>query len=106
MPEKARQTEQANFCFVARMKTATNETEWRRIGGAQRTYPASRSTYYNWIVNRQVRSKRINGARYIDMESLRRLFESAPEKPPAAVRREMTKRAFASAEKRAAKNGA
>jgi hypothetical protein len=80
----------------------SNETEWRRIRGAQRTYPASRSTYYNWIVNRQVRSKRINGARYIDMESLRRLFESAPEKPPAAVRREMTKRAFASADKRAA----
>ena len=76
-----------------------DEIEWARIRGAQRRFPASRSTYYNWIQARQIRSRRINGARYIDMDSLRRLFENAPETTPKAVSREMTKRALASADK-------
>jgi hypothetical protein len=82
-----------------------NQLEWGRIPDAQRVVAASRSTYYNWMVTGRIRSRRINGARYIDMASLRALFAKAPEKPSAKVSREMTKRAFASADKRAAKNG-
>jgi hypothetical protein len=39
------------------------------------------------------------------MRSVEAFLNGCPEKPTAAVRRTMTKRAFASADKRAAKNG-
>jgi hypothetical protein len=79
-----------------------DELQWARIRDAQRFVPASRSTYYNWIEDGRIRARRINGAKYIDMESLRRLFAKAPEKPPKKVSREMQKRALASADARAA----
>lgn len=88
------------------MRTETiNELAWGRIRDAQRVVPASRSTYYNWIKSGLVHSRRIQGARYIDMDWLRRSFENAPAKAPAKVQREMKKRALASAKARAAKNG-
>jgi hypothetical protein len=92
------------------MQTQTiDELEWGRIRDAQRAYPASRSTYYNWIKTRRGFSRRIGGARYVCMSSLKELFESAPEKPEKAISREMKKRARASAKKRAelaaSKNG-
>jgi hypothetical protein len=78
------------------------DLEWGRICDAQRVIAASRSTYYNWLEVGLVRGRRIGGARYIDMDSVRQLAENAPSKPPKAVSRQMTKRAFASADKRAA----
>lgn len=92
------------------MKTETAELEWGRIRDAQRRYPASRSTYYNWIETHRGLSRRIGCARYIHMPTLESLFQTAPEKPTKAVSRQMTERARASAKKRAelaaAKNGA
>jgi len=86
-----------------RMKTTIAELAWARIRDAQSFVPASRSTFYNWLKSALVRSRRTNGARYIDMQSLRQFIESAPSKPSKAVSRRMTKRAFASADARAAR---
>jgi hypothetical protein len=87
------------------MPTNISDLTWARIADAQRFVPASRSTYYNWLESGAVRSRRINGARYIDMDSLRQFMESAPSKPSKAVSRQMTARAFKSADKRAAQKG-
>ncbi|MGC1324006.1 MAG: helix-turn-helix domain-containing protein, partial [Candidatus Udaeobacter sp.] len=72
----------------------TTKLGWGRIRDAQSYLPASRSTYYNWLESGAVRSRRINGARYIDMDSLRQFIEGAPSKPSKAVSRQMTARAF------------
>jgi hypothetical protein len=85
--------------------TSIEKLQWGRIRDAQCLVAASRSTYYHWIATGAIRARRINGARYIDMQSLKALFATAPERPSAKVSREMTKRAFASADARAARNG-
>ncbi|HEY2143360.1 MAG TPA: hypothetical protein VGH06_03315 [Candidatus Udaeobacter sp.] len=82
------------------MSTNIAELEWARIRDAQRAYPASRSQYYNWIEARMIRSRRIGGARFIEMQSLRELFDKASSKPPKKISRMMSERAYASADKR------
>lgn len=81
---------------------ATNiaDLSWARIADAQRVVSASRSTFYNWLASGLIRSRRINGARFIDMHSLRQLMENAPEKPTPAMRRKMKRRAEKSADAR------
>ena len=80
------------------------ELAWARIADAMRVVPASRSTIYNWMEDGLVRSRRIGGARYVDMQSLREFIEGSPSRPSKKVSRRMTKRAFASADARAAMN--
>jgi hypothetical protein len=79
----------------------TIELQWGRPSHVQRIYSIPRSTLYTLVSSGAVRSRRINGARYIDIDSLKELFENAPEKPSKAVSREMRKRARASVKKRA-----
>jgi hypothetical protein len=94
---------ETSICDALRIMSAIDfdELQWARIRDARRFCTASRATIYNWIADGLIRSRRINGARYIDMESLRRLFAKAPEKPPKKVSREMTLRALKSADARA-----
>jgi hypothetical protein len=76
------------------------ELSWARIADAQHFVSASRSTFYNWLDSGLIRSRRINGARFIDMDSLRQLMENAPQKPTPAMRRKMKRRAEKSADSR------
>ena len=76
------------------MKTETEETTWGRIGDAIQYAPISRSQLYNWMSKGVVRSARIGSVRFIDMQSLRQLFERASrQKVPRKISREMRKRA-------------
>ena len=79
-----------------------DELEWGKISDAQRRYAASRSTYNNWISTRQVVSKRVGGARYVYIPSVRELFEGAPAKPSATTSRRMRQLGHLSAQARAA----
>jgi hypothetical protein len=85
---------ETSICDALRIMSAIDfdELQWARIRDARRFCTASRATIYNWIADGLIRSRRIKGARYIDMESLRRLFETASERPSKRVSREMQKR--------------
>jgi hypothetical protein len=85
------------------MNTNIAEIEWARIRDAQRIAPFSRSQYYNLIEAGRIRSRRIGGARYICVASLRELFARAREKPSKKISNAMRDRAYASASARAAK---
>jgi hypothetical protein len=90
----------------------SNEILWGTFRDLERKYSIPRSSGYVLIQEGLIRSKLIRhkkqrgcGRRLIDMRSVEAFLNGCPEKPTAAVRRTMTKRAFASADKRAAKNG-
>jgi hypothetical protein len=90
----------------------SNEILWGTFRDLERKYSIPRSSGYVLIQQGAIRSKLIRhkgqrgcGRRLIDLRSVEAFLNGCPEKPTAAVRRTMTKRAFASADKRAAKNG-
>jgi helix-turn-helix protein len=82
------------------------QLEWAKISDARKIVPASRSTFYNWIAAGQIRSRRVNGTRYIDVASLRQLFAGAPLSPAADEQHEMQRRAALSVARRREKHGA
>jgi hypothetical protein len=77
---------------------------WSRIDDARRFVPASRAQYYIWIAEGKIRTARVGGARYVDMDSLKQLFETAARKKiPKRVSDRMRERAYASQIARAQK---
>jgi hypothetical protein len=93
------------------MSIITNEEiAFGRFADLHRIYGIPRSTAYilinqGLIKSRYVRPKGSRGGiRLIDFNSVREFLARAPERPSAKVSREMTRRAFASADARA-KNG-
>jgi len=90
----------------------SDEILWGTFRDLERKYSIPRSSGYVLIQEGLIRSKLIRhkgqrgcGRRLIDMRSVEAFLNGCPEKPTAAVRRTMTKRAFASVDKRAAQNG-
>jgi hypothetical protein len=82
------------------------ESQWGRIKDAQRVVPASRSCFYNWINAGYVISRRMGGARYIDLNSVRNLLASAPLSADAELQHEMKRRAALAVAARRKKIGA
>jgi hypothetical protein len=90
---------------------ASDEILWGTFRDLERKYSIPRSSGYVLISEGLIRSKLIRhkkqrgcGRRLIDMRSVEEFLNGCPEKPTAAVRRRMLKRALASADARAAKN--
>ena len=91
------------------MSIITNEEiAFGRFADLQRIYGIPRSTAYVLINQGLIKSRYVRpkggGIRLIDFNSVRAFLARAPERPSAKVSRDMTKRAFASADARAAKN--
>jgi hypothetical protein len=73
------------------------EPEWGRIDDALEIAPVSRSQFYHWMTAGLIRTARIGNARFVDMNSVRQLFENAVgKKIPKQVSRTMRERAYAS----------
>jgi|SRR5215510_10426084 len=90
----------------------SDEILWGTFRDLKRKYSIPRSSGYVLIQEGAIRSKLIRhkgqrgcGRRLIDLRSVESFLNGCPDKPTAAVRRTMTKRAFASADKRAVNNG-
>jgi hypothetical protein len=87
------------------------DVEFGRFTDLERKFGIKRSTAYALIQQGKIKSRyvRLKGSRagvqLIDFQSVRELLATAPEKPTAAVEREMYERALASVAKRAANGG-
>jgi hypothetical protein len=80
---------------------AKEQTGWRSIADAQKHLPASRSSYYEWIANGRLKSIRIDGSRFVSMDSLEQLIQKAEAKKlPRRISQEMRARGLASARAR------
>jgi hypothetical protein len=89
----------ASLCDSLRImaKAHLKQPGWARIRDAQGFAPVSRSQFYTWIADGSVRTARIGGARFVDMESLKQLFEhAAAKKTPKRISERMRQRAYAS----------
>lgn len=78
-----------------------NEVLWGTFADLEHRYRIPRSTGYAHLANGDFRSKRVHGRRLIDMRSVEAFLNRCPERPPKKVSREMTLRAFKSADVRA-----
>lgn len=101
-----------NESSFMRTNLDSNEILWGTFRDLERRYSIPRSSGYVLIQQGAIRSKLIRhkgqrgcGRRLIDMKSVEEFLNGCPQKPTAAVRRTMTKRAVASADARAAKKG-
>jgi hypothetical protein len=113
--EKADRRVKTSCRYLKRVETKigdSNEILWGTFRDLKRKYSIPRSSGYVLIAEGAIRSKLVRhkgqrgcGRRLVDMRSVEAFLNGCPEKPTAAVRRTMTKRAFASADKRAAQNG-
>jgi hypothetical protein len=93
-------------------KIDNDEVLWGTFRDLERKYSIARSSGYVLIQEGLIRSKLIRhkkqrgcGRRLIDMRSVEAFLNGCPEKPTAAVRRTMTRRAFQSADARAKNDG-
>ncbi len=84
-----------------------DEITFGSFADLRRLCSISRSSAYGLLESGKIKSRYIGGKRYIDFESVRRLFAKAPQKPSEEVCSVMKKRARDSVEARklAAENG-
>jgi hypothetical protein len=86
-----------------------SEILWGTFRDLERRYSIPRSSGYVLISEGLIRSKLIRhkgqrgaGRRLIDMKSVEEFLAGCPEKPSVKISREMTRRAFQSADKKRA----
>ena len=88
--------------------TFFTEIEFARIPDITLKFGIGRSTIYQCLNEGLIKSKYVrtrgskHGLRLIDLNSVRAMLASAPDKPSKSVSREMKRRALASADARAA----